>query len=164
VDDTASIHENKVIEDQVYYKTSTALTEADQLLMLQPRHWADPPMAPFMTATALQPPTANNAIRKWEVNADAVSLASRTATWGTRRNSGEHSLSESDDILDGTFLQKLSISRPKEPESHRSNSVFHQGLVRLASLVGHGRRDSTRKRSRSPENAELPRDRIFLEI
>jgi hypothetical protein len=42
VDDTASIHENKVIEDQVYYKTSTALTEADQLLMLQPRHWADP--------------------------------------------------------------------------------------------------------------------------
>ena len=149
VDDAASIRENKLVGDQVYFNfKSTAPTEADSLLMQQPRQWNDAPAVPYMMNTKNQPPTANDAIRKWEASADTFSLASRVATWGTRRRS-EPSLSEMDAILDGGFLKKLSISRPKEPERNRSNSILDQGLVRLASIV---RNKKDRKRSRSPEN------------
>ena len=149
VDDAASIRENKLVGGQVYFNFKTiAPTEADELLMQQPRQWYDAPAAPYITNTKNQPPTANDAIRKWEANADTFSLASRVATWGTRRRS-EPSLSEMDAILDGGFLKKLTISKPKEHERNRSNSILDQGLVRLASIV---RNKKDRKRSRSPEN------------
>ena len=148
VDDAASIHENKLIEDQVYFSfKNTAQTEADSKLMQQSRHWFDPPSVPYITATEFQPATSDEAMRKWQANADTFSLASRVATWGTRRRS-EPSLSEMDAILDGSFLKKLSISKQKEPERNRSNSIF-----RLASIVRNKKDSSRRKRSRSPENA-----------
>jgi hypothetical protein len=153
VDDAASIRENKIVGDQVYFNFKhTVPTEADSLLMQQPRHWFDAPSVPYITDTKLQPATANDAIRRWEANADTFSMVSRVATWGTRRRS-EPNLAEMDAILDGSFLKKLSISKPKEHERNRSNSILDQGLVRLASIVRNKKDGSRRKRSRSPENA-----------
>lgn len=153
VDDAASIRENTLVEDQVYFHLkNNNPTEADKLLMHQPRQWVDAPAVPYMTTTKLQPSTANEAMRKWEASADTFSLASRVATWGThRRRCSEPSLSDIDAIHDGSILKKLSISKPKESERHRSNSLLDQGLVRLASIV-RNKKDARRKRSRSTEN------------
>ena len=156
VDDAASIRENKLVEDQVYFNFKSATpTNADLLLMRQPRHWFDAPTLPHKLATKLQPPTSNDAMRKWEANADAFSMTSRVATWGTRRRS-EPSLADMDAIADGSFLKKLAISKPKEGDRHRSNSILDQGFGRLASLV-RNRSVNLRKRSRSPDNAAASR-------
>ncbi|TVY36387.1 hypothetical protein LSUB1_G004768 [Lachnellula subtilissima] len=154
VDDAESVHENRLIEGQVYYhpegKDGAPLNEADRQLMKQPRHWNDAPSFPFALTTTFQPPTSNDAIREFKRNADTISIASRAATWGTRRRS-EPSLADFDAVADGSFLKKLSISKSKEHERPRQNSLFDQGLDRIANIV-RNRSDSKLKRARSTQN------------
>ncbi|TVY55193.1 hypothetical protein LCER1_G003902 [Lachnellula cervina] len=158
VDDAASIHENRLIEGQVYYalKKGVPLNETDVQLMHQPRHWNDAPSYPFALTRSpfqpsYQPSTSNDAIREFKRNADTISIASRAATWGTRRRS-EPSLADFEAVADGNFLKKLSISKSKEHERPRQNSLFDQGLDRLANIVRNNRSDSKLKRARSTQN------------
>lgn len=152
VDDAASIHENRLIEGQVYFdpKNGAILNEADIQLMNQPRQWNDAPSVPFIMTSSFQPPTSNDAIREFKRNADTMSIVSRAATWGTRRRS-EPSLADFDLVADGSFLKKLSISKSKDGERPRQNSLFDQGLDRLANIV-RKRSDSKLKRARSTQN------------
>ena len=147
-DDAASTHENRLLEGQTYYNFKNMLpNEADRKLLNQPRQLNDPPMLPYITSTQFQAPTANDAIMQWNGQADTFSLASRVATWGTRRRS-EPSLSDYESVIDGSFLRKLHISKPT---SNRQNSLFDQGLDRLANIV-RKRSDSKLKRARSTQN------------
>jgi hypothetical protein len=157
VDDAASIRENKFVEGQVYFNFKhTEPNEADVELMRQPRQWNDAPSYPYVTATNFQPSTANEAISRWKATADTMSIASRAATWGTRRRS-EPSLADMESIADGSFLKKLSISKSKEGDRHRSNSIFDQGLDRLANIVRNRSGSNLHKRGRSSQNAAEPR-------
>lgn len=156
VDDAASIRENRLVEGQVYYNFDAAPTQSDmEILKNQPRHWSDAPSLPYMTETHFQPATANDAIRRYNVNAETMSLASRQATWGTRRRS-EPSLADFEAVADGSFLKKLAISKPKDGNRHRQNSIFDQGLDRLANIVrsrGNSNSNSAAlKRNRSHQN------------
>ena len=154
VDDAESIHENHLVEGQIYYypKNGAAITGEDFRLMAQSRHWSDAPMLPKITMTNFQPETANDAIRRWNDNADALSLNSRTATWGTRRRS-ETNLTDMEGVSSGSFLSKLSISKPKDKDGNRprQNSLFDQGLHSLANIV-RNRSDSKLKRNRSSQD------------
>jgi hypothetical protein len=152
VDDAASVRENRPIEGQVYYDLENLhITETDRELMSLSRHWYDPPIIPEITTTIHQPLTSNEAMMKYQQASDAVSIASRAATWGTRRRRlSEPSLSEYDAVIDGSFLKRLSISRSREGE-RRQNSFFDQGLDRLDRLANivRMRSDSKLKRVRS---------------
>ncbi|RDL36771.1 C2H2 and C2HC zinc finger [Venustampulla echinocandica] len=164
VDDAASIRENKLVEGQVYYHPNNIdLTQADIELMGQPRQWYDPPSVPHITTTMFQPQTANDAIREFRFHADTISIASRAATWGTRRRS-EPSLADFDAVSDGSFLKKLAINKPREGNRTRHNSIFDQGLDRLASIV-RKRSDSRLKRAHSaqniPDEAQSPVDTSY---
>lgn len=155
VDDAASIRDNRLLDDQVYYNLKNApATEADLTLMSRPRQFNDPPSLPYMTSTAFQPSTANEAIQKFNGNADTFSITSRAATWGTRRHS-EPSLQDYESVADGSFLKKLSINRGKDGDQH-NNSIFEQGLRGLANMVR--KRSVTTshgiKRPRSSQNIE----------
>jgi hypothetical protein len=156
LDDAASVRENRPIEGQVYYDfTNLNITETDRALMNLPRHWYDPPSVPKITTTTHQPLTSNEAIMRFKKNSDTVSIASRAATWGTRRRRlSEPSISEYDAVIDGSFLKKLSISRSREGE-RRQTSFFDQGLDRLANIV-RTRSISKIKRVRSTHN--IPED------
>ena len=135
VDDAASIRDNRLLDGQTYFNLGnnypTPPTQDDFTLMTQPRQFNDAPALPYMTSTRDLPPTANDAIRRWNGTADTFSLSSRVATWGTRRKS-EPSLKDYEAIADGSFLKKLSISRAP---SRQNSSLFDQGLDRLASIV-----------------------------
>lgn len=152
LDDGMSIHENKLIEGQVYYqsKNGGVLTEVDVQLMNQSRHWNDAPSVPIIMQTQFQPPTSNDAIKEFKLHADTVSIASRAATWGTRRRS-EPSLADFGAVADGSFLKKLSINKSKEGTRNRQNSLFDQGLDRLANIV-RKRSNNQLKRPRSTQN------------
>jgi hypothetical protein len=80
--------------------------------------------------STFRPPTSNDAIRIWNTNADAWSIASYAATWGTRRYS-EPSLADFEAVAEGNLLKKLSISKPKDENQLRQNMLFAQGLDRL---------------------------------
>jgi hypothetical protein len=151
VDDTASIHENRLQDGQFYYNLKSApKPEVDERIMSRPRHWNDGPSLPNMTITIQQPPTSNDAIRKWNVNADTISITSRAATWGTqRRRASEPSLLDYDAVVDGSFLKKLSI-KSREGE-RRQPSIFDQGLERITNMV-RKRSDARLKRARSSQN------------
>jgi len=151
VDDAVSIRENRLVEGQIYYNfKNNAPTEDDFALIQQPRHWNDAPSVAYKTATTFQPPTANEAIRKFNGNAETMSIASRAATWGTRRRS-EPSLADMEAVADGSFLKKLSISKSRDPRS-RQNSIFDQGLDRLANIVRNRSESKIIKRNRSAQN------------
>jgi len=153
VDDAESIHENNLVEGQTYYYPKNgALTDEDIRLMAQSRHWSDAPMLPKITMTNFQPETANDAMRKFNENSDALSLKSRTATWGTRRRS-ETNLTDLEGVSSGSFLSKLTISKPRDREANRprQNSLFDQGLNSLANIV-RKRSDSKLKRNRSSQD------------
>jgi hypothetical protein len=160
-DDALSIHENRLVEGQTYFSWQNAnLNEADKRLMMQSRHWNDAPSYPSATATNEQPATANEAIMRFYRNADTMSIASRAATWGTRRRS-EPSLPDWESVADGNLLKKLSISKPSGRS--RKDSFFDQGLDRLANIVPNmvrKRSDAKLKRARSsqniPEEPQLP--------
>jgi hypothetical protein len=153
VDDAGSIHENRLQYDQVYYNVKNMpKNEIDEQLMKQSRHWNDGPSLPYMTDTNFQPPTSNDAIQRWNANADTISITSRAATWGTRRRS-EPSILDYEAVANGGFLKKLSI-RPREGE-RRQNSIFEQGLDRLSNIVRR-RSDAKLKRARSTQN--IPED------
>ncbi|KAE9381523.1 hypothetical protein N431DRAFT_320955 [Stipitochalara longipes BDJ] len=163
VDDAVSIHENHPIPGQVYYDLSNLnITESDKNLMKLPRHWYDPPTIPEITTTSHQPLTSNEAIMRYKQASDAVSIASRAATWGTRRRRlSEPSLSDYDAVIDGSFLKRLSISKSREGE-RRSSNFFDQGLDRLDRLANivRMRSDSKLKRVRSSNN--MPEERPNL--
>ncbi|KAF4632706.1 hypothetical protein G7Y89_g5414 [Cudoniella acicularis] len=151
VSDAPSIHENQLQDGQVYYDTKNPhLNEIDLQLMNQSRHWHDGPALPYIMTTSFQPQTANDAISQFKRNADTISIASRAATWGTRRRS-EPSLADFEAVANGSFLKKLSISKSKEGEKGRHNSLFDQGLDRLAKAV-RKRSNSGLKRSHSSQN------------
>lgn len=156
VDDAASVHENRPIEGQVYFDLNNRnITESDRTLMTLSRHWHDPPTLPEITTTNHQPLTSNEAMMRWQQASDAVSIASRAATWGTRRRRlSEPSLSEYEAVIDGSFLKRLSISKSREGE-RRSNNFFDQGLDRLDRLakgIVRMKSDSKLKRARSSNN------------
>ncbi|KAH9218979.1 hypothetical protein DL95DRAFT_384813 [Leptodontidium sp. 2 PMI_412] len=154
LDDGASLHENRLVEGQTYFDlTSDHINEADKAeLMNHPRVWKDSPSVPYITTSTFQPQTANEAMMKYQFHADAISIASRAATWGTRRKS-EPSLADFKGVSDGSFLKKLSISSSKGREGNRprQNSIFDQGLDRLANFA-RKRSDSKLKRARSTQN------------
>jgi hypothetical protein len=160
VDDAASIHENHPIPGQVYFDMNNLnITESDKVLMALPRVWHDPPSIPQITTTSHQPLTSNEAMMRYQQASDAVSIASRAATWGTRRRRlSEPSLSEYDAVIDGSFLKRLSISKSREGE-RRSSNFFDQGLDRLDRLANivRMRSDSKLKRVRSSNN--MPEER-----
>ncbi|KAG9237607.1 hypothetical protein BJ875DRAFT_136711 [Amylocarpus encephaloides] len=134
IDDGISIRENRLVEGQVYFDPKGGnVTEDDVHLMNQPRQWNDGPSVPFILTTTFQPATSNDAMERFRRHADTMSIASRAATWGTRRRS-EPSLADMDSVANGSFLKKLSISRPAEGRQ-RQHSIFDQGLDRLASIV-----------------------------
>ncbi|EPE29179.1 C2H2 and C2HC zinc finger [Glarea lozoyensis ATCC 20868] len=144
VDDAASIRENKTVAGQVYYDTESRngpLSQVDIELMRQPRHWNDAPAVPYIMTTTFQPQTSNDAMERFRRHADTISIASRAATWGTRRRS-EPSLADWESVQSGSFLKKLSISKPTATRQH---SLFDQGLDKLANIV--------RKRSESKPNS-----------
>ncbi|CZS94721.1 hypothetical protein WAI453_013392 [Rhynchosporium graminicola] len=161
LDDGASLHENRLVEGQIYYDiNSDHINEADKVeLINHPRYWKDNPSMPHITTSRFQPETAKEAMKKFNSHADTISIASRAATWGTRRKSE----SDFEGILDGGFLKKLSISTSKGKEDNRprQNSLFDQGLDRLANFA-RKRSDSKLKRARSsqniPEDAEAPQN------
>jgi hypothetical protein len=160
LDDAASIRENRPIEGQVYYDLANLnITETDKALMTLPRHWYDPPTIPEITTTSNQPLTSSEAMMRFQQASDTVSIASRAATWGTRRRRlSEPSLSEYDAVIDGSFLKRLSISKSREGERRPSN-FFDQGLDRLDRLANivRMRSDSKLKRVRSSTN--MPEER-----
>jgi hypothetical protein len=143
-DVTITKSENKLVEGQTYYNPKHGIpNEADVQLMQQSRHWHDAPSVPYITTNEFpsaphnsesQPPTSMDAIKQWNFNADTWSIASYAATWGTRRRS-EPSLADFEAIADGSFLKKLSINKPKDENQLRQNSLFDQGLDRLANIV-----------------------------
>ncbi|KAH6671302.1 hypothetical protein B0J14DRAFT_618621 [Halenospora varia] len=152
VDDAASIRENRLQDGQVYYDPKNAqLNDIDLQLMNQPRQWNDAPSLPFIMTTSFQPATANDAITRFKRNADTISIASRAATWGTRRRS-EPSLADFEAVANGSFLKKLSISKSRESPA-RNDSIFGQGLDRLASIV-RKRSNSGLKRAHSSQNIQ----------
>jgi hypothetical protein len=156
VDDAKSIHENRLQDGQIYYNPkSVPKAEVDEQVMSRSRQWNDGPSMPYMIITNFQQPaTSNDAIRKWNLNADTISITSRAATWGTqRRRASEPSLLDYDAVVDGSFLKKLSV-KPSEGE-RRQISIFDQGLDRIASMV-RKRSDAKLKRARSSQN--IPQD------
>jgi hypothetical protein len=156
VDDAESIHENRLQDGQIYYNVNSVPDpEADEPVMSRPRQWNDAPSLPHMILDNFQQPaTANEAIRKFNINADTISITSRAATWGTRRRrASEPSLLDYDAVADGSFLKKLSIKH-REGE-RRQSSFFDQGLDRIASMVRR-RSDAKLKRARSSQN--IPQD------
>ena len=139
VDDAVSVHENRLVEGQVYFNPEV-LNEVDSKLSSQPRHWNDGPSLPYITTTTLQPPTSNEALKLWYRQADDLSIVSRAATWGTRRRSEPNLL---DFQADSTFLTRISLNANEQDRTkHRSGSIFGDGLDRLANIV-------RRKRARS---------------
>lgn len=152
-DDAASVHENRLVEGQTYFNFNNPyITEVDKSLMMQSGPWNDAPSYPSATATRYQPPTAADAMALFRRNADTISIASRAATWGTRRRS-EPSLADWESIHDGGFLKRLSIS--KTSGRSRKDSLFDQGLDKLANIVPNmvrRRSDAKLKRARSSQN------------
>lgn len=120
----ASPRENKLIEGQLYFNpNATAGTGEVDLKLIgdAPRQWCDAPALPYITQSRVQPPTANAAMARF--NIDNFSQASRAATWGTRRKS-EPSVADMELFTDGGFLKKLSISRGKKDDKPRQGSIF----------------------------------------
>jgi hypothetical protein len=151
LDDDVISSENKLVEGQTYFNPKSGIpNDADIQLMQLSRHWHDAPAVPYIMTSTFQPPTSIDAMKQWNTNADTWSIASRAATWGTRRRS-EPSLADFEAVADGNFLKKLSISKPKDENRPRQNSLFDQGLDRLANIV-RKRSDSKLKRARSAQN------------
>jgi hypothetical protein len=143
--------QNKLVEGQTYFNPKNEIrNEADIELMAQSRHWHDAPSVPYIMTSTFQPGTSNDAMKQWNMNAETWSIVSRVATWGTRRRS-EPSLADFEAVADGNFLKKLSISKSKDENRSRQNSLFDQGLDRLANIV-RKRSDSKLKRARSAQN------------
>ncbi|PBP28308.1 C2H2 finger domain-containing protein [Diplocarpon rosae] len=160
VDDGASLHENRLVHGQSYFDlNSTHINDADKAeLTNHTRHWKDAPSIPYIIMSSHQPPTSNEAMRRFNQHADSFSIVSRVATWGTRRRS-EPSLADFDGVSDGSFLKKLSIISKSRDERPRQNSIFDQSFDRLASFA-RKRSDSKLKRVRStqhiPEDTQPP--------
>jgi hypothetical protein len=157
VDDAASIRDNRLLDGQVYFDIKgTPPTEVDQELMSQPRTFNDPPVLPYMTVTTFQPPTANDAIQKWNGHADTFSVISRAATWGTRRRS-EPSLMDYEAVADGSFLKKLSIKQERKgPNSNFAGRLADMVRKRSTSNLKRGRSSSNLAKEASNESSPKP--------
>jgi len=100
--DDLEIHQNRLLQGQVYYssKVRNNATTADLHLLARPRHWNDAPSFPEATDTTHQPLTANDACVKWKQLSDAISVASRAATCGSRRRTTSDLDFDEPDIFD----------------------------------------------------------------
>jgi hypothetical protein len=164
-DDNLEIRENRLLQGQAYYSNAFQMdaTSADFELVSRPRHWNDAPSIPDVTRTTHQPLTANEACLKWAHLSDAISVASRAATCGSRRRT----LSDSHiDELDAYYLERndfvYEVPIDQDAEK-RKQSIFDQGLERLDQLFGK-RGDSTPKRYPSSKfstnTLEGPRNKL----
>jgi hypothetical protein len=91
-------------------------------------------------------------MQRFKNAADNNSVVSRAASWGTRRRSGSFSgfdIPSSKDARKGLFIKI--ISKLKGKEKSQAESVFDQGLNRLANMV-RKKSDSKLKRLRSVDN------------
>jgi hypothetical protein len=91
-------------------------------------------------------PKSNDAIQEWNRDGDTVSLASRTASWGTRRRSPSLLDFSGEQAKGGNFLTRISIS-----EDQHQSSIFAKVLSRVANIVRQ-RKDSKLKRSRASQD------------
>ncbi|KAN0119354.1 hypothetical protein V8E51_001562 [Hyaloscypha variabilis] len=150
LEDGWSIHENRLLEGQVYYtkKVWSSATIADLELLALPRHWHDAPSFPEATTTTFQPTTSNEASMRWNILSDNISISSRAATWGSRRPS----LTDASeyDLDSNNFVEKVP-DLPNTEKTRQKTSIFDQGLDRLANIV-RMRSDSKLKRDRSSQN------------
>ncbi|KAF7853893.1 hypothetical protein EAF04_010559 [Stromatinia cepivora] len=169
VDDAASIRENRFLDGQVYYNIKgESPTDVDLKLMSQIRQFNDAPALPYMTVSDFQAPeTANDAIQKWNGDADTFSLLSRAATWGTRRKS-ESSLMDYNAVADGNFLKKLSIKQEKKGPGRWSNlsslgqrAVTHVKRARSSSNLQDTSTEMNQKQNNSNNLARPPRTSSF---
>jgi hypothetical protein len=135
VDDAISVHENRLVKGQVYYNIGATPNQSDmEMIRNQARQWSDAPALHYITnANFLQLETANESMKRYNEHAETISLLSRQATWGTRRHS-EPSLSDLEAIENDSFLKKLAISKPKDGNHHRRNSIFDQES-RLSDII-----------------------------
>lgn len=148
-DEVAAVHENQLKGGHTYFKPENAhINKVDRDLLIQPRHWNDAPSYPFATTTQFQPKTSQEAMIRFLRRADSISQASRAGTWGSRRRS-EPSLADWESVQDGSFLKKLSISRSS---GTRKDSLFDQGLDRLAKFTRKRSDAAKLKRARSSQN------------
>jgi hypothetical protein len=134
--DDLEIHQNRLLQGQVYYssKFRNNATTADIHLLARPRHWNDAPSFPEATDTTHQPLTANEACMKWKQLSDAMSVASRAATCGSRRRTPNDPHYEEPGIFDferNDFVYKVPSD---QDETKIPQSFFDQGLGRLDRL------------------------------
>lgn len=147
VSDSESIRANQIKDGQIYYNSKGGeITDADLHLMQESRHWNDAPVLPHRTNTPTQPPTAADAMMKFNELSDNLSMFSRSATWGTRRRS-EPSLTDIESIKDGNFLKRLSLGKGKERLSGR----FRGSIDQIANIM---KRHNSNKLKRSGSNRE----------
>ena len=159
LDDQDSIHENEPIEGRVYYNSSNPnITETDRALMALPRPWYDPPSLLEITTTTHQPPTSNDAMRRYQECSNNISISSRAATSGIRRpRLREVSLSDFDSSVDRSFLKRFSPSKPGE-EPHHQIRLFERELDQLHRSSGMISIERGGKRKRAMSLLEMPQN------
>jgi hypothetical protein len=137
VSDDKSIHESKFYEGQPYFDiNANHINEADKDMAFQFRQWNDVPSYRYAVDTNLQPPTANDAIKKFEHMADDISVISRAATWGSRRQS-DSSLSNIPTVNNGNFLDQVSTDKGKEKKPVQLSAYSkNQFNIEIGPLAG----------------------------
>jgi hypothetical protein len=157
LDDSMSIHENRLVEGRAYFNLNDSnISEADKnLLRSQVQHWDDAPALPYITTTTFQPGTANEAIMRFNRHSDTMSIASRAATWGTRRRSVPSS-AEIEGIADGSFIKKLAITKSREETRPRQNSIFDTLTGALSRRGSNSKPKRARSSQNIPEETEEP--------
>jgi hypothetical protein len=134
VSDTESIRENQVKDGQVYFNPkATGMNDRDRTLMQESRHWNDGPVYPYVTDTRIQAQTANDTAKRWYEAADTYSVLSRTATWGTRRQT-EPSIADIESIHNGSFLKRFSFKTDKEIKTDREKRA-HPLIDSITNMV-----------------------------
>lgn len=137
-DDGLSITENKISNDETYYDVSQLkmpLNDADLALIIG-RRWLGAPTVPQITSTTYQQETSNESIMRYNREADALSICSRAASWGTIRRNSNSSIVDGNetDETSGTFLKRF---RQKQSDRGTNFSLLGAGLDRLAKFARH---------------------------
>jgi hypothetical protein len=120
--------------------------------MQESRHWNDGPVYPYVTETKIQAQSANDTAKRWNEAADTYSALSRTATWGTRRQS-EPSIADIESIHNGSFLKRFSFKTDKEIKTDREKRA-HPLLDSITNMVRKKSDSSKLKRKNSAK--EIP--------
>ena len=132
--------------------------ESDELGSLDPpplyrlKFWQDPVYDSSDPGVRMQPPTANSAIMKWQMQVKDTDALSRVATWGTRR------MSESD--LSG-LLHRFTFGKGEsniEGRPERQGSFFDQvkaTATRTGSLLRRSGSRNSRQQASKPTMPDL---------